>query len=152
VVDSDNPVLREFSDYPEMRFLDRFYPLPPLALAVALFLAGGWPWLVWGFCLPTVTLAHATFAINSVNHLWGSRRFATPDDSRNNFWTALLALGEGWHNNHHRFPRAARNGLYWWEIDPTWWTIRAMGALGLAREIQSVPARAYDARRTERAA
>jgi stearoyl-CoA desaturase (delta-9 desaturase) len=152
VVDPGNPVLREFSAYPEMRFLDRYYPLPPLALAVALFLAGGWPWLVWGFCLPTVTLAHATFAINSVNHLWGSRRFATPDDSRNNLWTALLTLGEGWHNNHHRFPRAARNGLYWWEIDPTWWTIRAMGALGLAREIQSVPAQAYDPRRTEYAA
>ena len=149
VVEPSNPVVREFSAYPEMRFLDRFYALPPLALAVGLFLAGGWPWLVWGFCLPTVTLAHATFAINSVNHLWGSRRFATPDDSRNNLWTALLTLGEGWHNNHHRFPRAARNGLYWWEIDPTWWAIRAMGALRLAREIQSVPAQAYDPRRTE---
>jgi stearoyl-CoA desaturase (delta-9 desaturase) len=146
VVDPGNPVLREFSAYPEMRFLDRYYALPPLALAVALSVAGGWPWLVWGFCLPTVTLAHATFAINSVNHLWGSRRFATPDDSRNNLWTALLTLGEGWHNNHHRFPRAARNGLYWWEIDPTWWTIRAMGALGLARDIHSVPAQAYDPR------
>jgi stearoyl-CoA desaturase (delta-9 desaturase) len=152
VVDPGNPVLREFSAYPEIRFLDRYYPLPPLALAVALFLAGGWPWLVWGFCLPTVTLAHATFAINSVNHMWGSRRFATPDDSRNNIWTALLTLGEGWHNNHHRFPRAARNGLYWWEVDPTWWTIRALGALGLARDIQPVPAQAYDLRRTEYAA
>ena len=150
--DPQNPVCQEFSAYPEMRFLDRFYALPPLALAAGLFLAGGWPWLVWGFCVPTVTLAHATFAINTVNHLWGSRRFATPDDSRNNLWTALLTLGEGWHNNHHRFPRAARNGLYWWEIDPTWWTIRALAALGLAWDVQPVPAQAYDPRRTEYAA
>ena len=148
VVDPGNPVALEFSVYPELRLLDRFYALPPLALAGALFLAGGWPWLVWGFCLPTVTLAHATFAINTVNHLWGSRRFATPDDSRNNLWTAILTLGEGWHNNHHRFPRAARNGHYWWEIDPTWWVIRALGAVGLAWDIQPVPAHAYDARRT----
>ena len=152
VVDPENPVVREFSAYTEMRLLDRFYALPPLALAAGLFLAGGWPWLVWGFCLPTFTLAHATFAINTVNHLWGSRRFATPDESRNNLWTALLTLGEGWHNNHHRFPRAARNGLYWWEVDPTWWTIRALGALGLAWNIQPVPAQAYDRRGKEHAA
>lgn len=151
-VDPSNPVVQEFAVFPEMRFLDRFYALPPLALALALFLAGGWPWLVWGYCLPTVTLAHATFAINTVNHLWGSRRFPTPDDSRNNRWTALLTLGEGWHNNHHRFPRAARSGLYWWELDPTWWTIRALGALGLASDIRPVPAHAYDTGRKERAA
>jgi stearoyl-CoA desaturase (delta-9 desaturase) len=142
-VDPQNPVVREFSAYPEMRWLDRFYGLPPAALALGLFLAGGWPWLVWGFCVPTVTLAHATFAINTVNHLWGSRRFATPDESRNNAWTALVTLGEGWHNNHHRFPRAARNGIYWWELDPTWWAIRLLAALGLAWDVKPVPGHAY---------
>ncbi|MET0556256.1 MAG: acyl-CoA desaturase [Vicinamibacteria bacterium] len=152
VVDPQNPVVRTFSAYPEMRLLDRFYGLPPLALAAALYLAGGWPWLVWGFCVPTVTLAHATFAINTVNHLWGSRRFATPDESRNNPWTALVTLGEGWHNNHHRFPRAARNGLYWWEVDPTWWTIRALAALGLAWDVRPVPGHAYEPRRVDEAA
>lgn len=151
-VDPENPVVREFSAYREMRLLDRFYGLPPLALAVALYFAGGWPWLVWGFCVPTVTLAHATFAINTVNHLWGSRRFATPDESRNNVWTALLTLGEGWHNNHHRFPRAARNGLYWWEVDPTWWAIRALAALGLAWDVRPVPDHAYRPRRMDEAA
>jgi stearoyl-CoA desaturase (Delta-9 desaturase) len=151
-VDPDNPVVREFSADREMRLLDRFYALPPLALAVALYLLGGWPVLVWGFCVPTVTLAHATFAINTVNHLWGSRRFATPDESRNNLWTALLTLGEGWHNNHHRFPRAARNGHYWWEIDPTWWTIRALAALGLAWDVRPVPDHAYGRPPAERAA
>jgi stearoyl-CoA desaturase (delta-9 desaturase) len=152
VVDASNPVVRDFSVFPEMRFLDRFHGLPPLALAVCLFLAGGWPWLAWGFCVPTVTLAHATFAINTVNHLWGSRRFETPDDSRNNPWTALFTLGEGWHNNHHRVPRAARNGFYWWELDPTWWTVRALGAMGLAWDIQHVPPHVYAEGTRERAA
>ena len=143
MVDEQNPVVREFSAFPEIRFIDRHYGLPPLALASLLFLGGGWPWLVWGFCVPTVTLAHATFAINSVNHLWGTRRFETPDGSRNNPWTALFTLGEGWHNNHHRFPRAARSGLYWWELDLTWWAIRLLGALGLAWDIRAVPSQAY---------
>ena len=122
-VSPDNPVVRRFARYPEIRFLERFYYVPPLLLAVGLFAVGGWPWLVWGFGLATTTAFHATFAINSVNHLWGTRRFATPDDSRNNLATALLALGEGWHNNHHRYPLAARNGFYWWELDATWWEI-----------------------------
>ena len=142
-VDESNPVVREFGPLPEMRFLDRFYGLPPVALALGLFLAGGWPWVVWGFCVPTVALAHATFAINSVNHLWGSRRFETPDDSRNNVWTALATLGEGWHNNHHRFPRAARQGLYWWEVDVTWWVILGLRALGVASDVKGAPAQAY---------
>ncbi len=86
-----------------------------------MYLIGGLPWLVWGFCLPTMTLAHATFAINTVNHMFGSRRFETLDESRNNPLTAFFAVGEGWHNNHHRYQRAARNGFYWWEFDPTWY-------------------------------
>ena len=108
-----------------------------------MYLVGGLPWLVWGFCVPTVTLAHATFAINTVNHLFGSRRFDTIDESRNNPVTALFAVGEGWHNNHHRYQRAARNGFYWWEFDPTWYVIRLMQAVGLAWDLQPVPARIY---------
>ena len=101
-----------------------------------MYLAGGFSWFVWGFCLPTMTLAHATFAINTVNHMFGSRRFDTIDESRNNPLTALFAAGEGWHNNHHRYQRAARNGFYWWEIDLTWYAIRAMAVLGLAWDLQ----------------
>jgi stearoyl-CoA desaturase (delta-9 desaturase) len=108
-----------------------------------MYLVGGLPWLVWGFCVPTVTLAHATFAINTVNHMFGSRRFETLDGSRNNWLTAVFAVGEGWHNNHHRYQRAARNGFYWWEFDPTWYVIRAMASVGLAWDVQSVPARVY---------
>jgi stearoyl-CoA desaturase (delta-9 desaturase) len=138
-----NPVLRDFGRVPEVAWLDRWYVVPPFALAVAMYAMGGLPWLVWGFCLPTMTLAHATFAINTVNHLWGSRRFETADESRNNPVTAVFAVGEGWHNNHHRYQRSARNGFYWWEFDPTWYVIRAMAAVGLAWDVQLVPERIY---------
>jgi stearoyl-CoA desaturase (delta-9 desaturase) len=142
-LETTNPVIRDFASAPEIAWLDRYYAVPPLILAVVLYLAGGVQWLVWGFCVPTVTLAHATFAINTVNHMFGSRRFETIDGSRNNWLTAVFAAGEGWHNNHHRYQRAARNGFYWWEFDPTWYVIRAMSAVGLAWHVQSVPARIY---------
>ena len=142
-LEASNPVVRDFSRAPEIVFLDRFFFLPPLMLAVTMYLVGGFPWLVWGFCLPTVTLAHATFAINTVNHMFGSRRFDTIDESRNNVVTAIFAAGEGWHNNHHRYQRAARNGFYWWEVDPTWYMIRLMVAVGLAWDAHPVPERIY---------
>ena len=150
-VEGTNPVIRDFSPVPEIAWLDKYFFVPPLLLAVGLALTGGLPWLVWGFCLPTMTLAHATFAINSVNHLFGSRRFETVDESRNNVVTALFAVGEGWHNNHHRYQRAARNGFYWWELDPTWYVIRAMAAVGLVWDVQQVPKRIYQEARAVKA-
>jgi stearoyl-CoA desaturase (delta-9 desaturase) len=146
-----NPVVRDFSKAPEILWLERLNPVPPAMFALAMYLIGGMPWLVWGFCLPTVTLAHATFAINTVNHMFGSRRFETRDESRNNPVTALFAAGEGWHNNHHRYQRAARNGFYWYEFDPTWYVIRAMQAVGLAWDVQAVPKRIYDEARAAKA-
>ena len=149
-LEATNPVVRDFSAAPEIAFLDRYFFVPPLLLATTMYLVGGFPWLVWGFCLPTMTLAHATFAINTVNHMFGSRRFDTIDESRNNPLTAFFAAGEGWHNNHHRYQRAARNGFYWWEIDLTWYAIRAMAVLGLAWDLQPVPERIYaEARATK---
>lgn len=139
-----NPVIRDFSRVPEIAWLDRWYVVPPALLAVALYLVGGYAWLVWGFSLATTTLAHATFSINTINHLWGTRRFETPDESRNNALTAFFAVGEGWHNNHHRYQRAARNGFYWWEIDLTWYVVAAMSWLGLAWNLQPVPPRIYE--------
>ncbi len=127
-LEPSNPVIRDFGKAPELALLERFFIVPPIVLAVAMYLIGGWAWLVYGFCLPTMTLAHATFCINTVNHMFGSRRFETVDESRNNAFTAFFAVGEGWHNNHHRYQRAARNGFYWWEFDLTWYTIRAMVA------------------------
>jgi stearoyl-CoA desaturase (delta-9 desaturase) len=149
-LEATNPVVRDFSAAPEIAFLDRYFFVPPLLLATTMYLVGGLSWLVWGFCLPTMTLAHATFAINTVNHMFGSRRFDTIDESRNNPLTALFAAGEGWHNNHHRYQRAARNGFYWWEIDLTWYAIRAMAVCGLAWDLQPVPDRIYaEARATK---
>jgi stearoyl-CoA desaturase (delta-9 desaturase) len=150
-IEPSNPVIRDFSAAPEIAWLDRLFFVPPLLLAVAMYLVGGLSWLVWGFCLPTMSLAHATFAINTVNHLFGSRRFDTIDESRNNVITALFAAGEGWHNNHHRYQRAARNGFYWWEVDPTWYVIRLMQAVGLAWDVQPVPARIYEEARSAKA-
>ena len=150
-VEATNPVIRDFSRVPELAWLEKYFFVPPLALAVTMFLIGGMPWLIWGFCLPTMTLAHATFAINTVNHMFGSRRFDTVDDSRNNLVTAVFAVGEGWHNNHHRFQRAARNGFYWWEFDPTWYVIRAMAAVGLVWDVQQVPKRIYEEARAVKA-
>ncbi len=143
-LEASNPVMRDFSKAPEIVWLNEYFFVPPLILAVALYLGGGMQWLIWGFCLPTMTLAHATFAINTVNHMFGSRRFDTIDESRNNIFTAFFAVGEGWHNNHHRYQRAARNGFYWWEFDPTWYVIRLMQVLGLVWGVQSVPARIYE--------
>jgi stearoyl-CoA desaturase (delta-9 desaturase) len=150
-VETGNAVVRDFGGAPEIVWLDRYYVVPPVILAAAMYLIGGFPWLVWGFCVPTVTLAHATFAINTINHLMGSRRFDTRDDSRNNVMTAIFAAGEGWHNNHHRFQRAARNGFFWWEFDPTWYVIRAMAAIGIAWDIQAVPERVYAEARARKA-
>jgi stearoyl-CoA desaturase (delta-9 desaturase) len=143
-LEASNPVMRDFSKAPELVWLNTYYFVPPLLLAIALYLLGGMPWLVWGFCLPTTTLAHSTFAINTVNHMFGTRRFETIDESRNNALTAFFAVGEGWHNNHHRFQRAARNGFYWWEFDPTWYVIRLMQAFGLVWDVQQVPSRIYE--------
>jgi stearoyl-CoA desaturase (delta-9 desaturase) len=143
-LDASNPVVRDFGKFPEIAWLEKYFIIPPTVMAVAMYLYGGWPWLVYGFCLPTMTLAHATFCINTVNHLFGSRRFETMDDSRNNPITAFFAVGEGWHNNHHRYQRAARNGFYWWEFDLTWYTMKAMAALGLVWDMQPVPARIYE--------
>jgi stearoyl-CoA desaturase (delta-9 desaturase) len=94
----------------------------------------------WGFCISTVALWHSTFAINSFAHRFGSRRYPTRDASRNNVWLALLTLGEGWHNNHHRYPAAARQGFYWWEVDVSWYGLRLLAALGVVSDLRTVPA------------
>jgi len=148
--------LRRVSDlarYPELRWLDRYDIAVPVLLAGAMCLIGavlhhtapslhtdGAQMLVWGFLISTVALFHATVTINSLAHRWGSRRFATRDDSRNNLWLALLTFGEGWHNNHHRFPGTARQGFLWWEIDLTWYGLRLMAMLGLIRGLRPLPA------------
>ena len=93
---------------------------------------------MWGFVVSTVLLFHGTFTINSVAHLWGSRRFDTADDSRNNFVLALITLGEGWHNNHHKFMYACQQGLRWWEVDVTYYALKILNWLGIARDLRGI--------------
>ena len=138
--------------YPELRFNEKFDWLPFLLLFAACFtmgefLASGYPeletngmqLLVWGGFVSSVFLYHATYSINSLAHLFGKRRFNTPDDSRNNFWLALLTLGEGWHNNHHRYPTATRQGFYRGEIDISFMLLNILAALGLVKNFRVVP-------------
>jgi len=117
-------------------FFNRLFWLPLVVLAVALLTLGGWSYLMWGIFFRVTFNFHATWLVNSATHMWGSRRFATRDDSTNNWWVALLTFGEGWHNNHHAHPTAARHGLAWYEIDLNWWGIRVMQFLGLAKAIK----------------
>ena len=118
--------------------LNDFYWIPQVVLGVALFAFGGWSMLFCGIFLRVVIGLHATWFVNSATHMWGTRRFDSADDSRNSWWVALLTWGEGWHNNHHAHPRAARHGLTWYEIDVNWYGIRALQMLGLAKDIKLI--------------
>ncbi len=116
-------------------WLSKYHWVSIIAVAVALLAWGGWSAVLWGIFLRTVLGLHATWLVNSATHLWGSRRFATRDDSRNNWWVALLTGGEGWHNNHHAHPVSARHGLAWYELDTNYYAIWTLKKLGLARDI-----------------
>jgi stearoyl-CoA desaturase (Delta-9 desaturase) len=140
--------------YRDLRFLDRYYLLPPAALAAGTFLLGlgleryapglgttGWQMLVWGFLVSTVLLYHGTFTVNSVAHLFGSRRYETRDNSRNNLFVALITLGEGWHNNHHFYPTSERQGFKWWELDVAHYTLRVLSWFGVVWDLRTPPGR-----------
>jgi stearoyl-CoA desaturase (delta-9 desaturase) len=133
---TDLKLVEDLARFPELRFLDRHDWIGPWALAIACTAIGGWSGLVVGFFLSTVLLWHATFAVNSFAHVFGRRRYTTGDTSRNSVVVALLAAGEGWHNNHHRYPRSARQGQRWWELDPTWWALRLAAAVGLVGDLR----------------
>jgi stearoyl-CoA desaturase (Delta-9 desaturase) len=144
----------DLARFRELRWLDRYDILVPVLLASVLYGTGvvlehvapelgttGWQLLIWGFFISTIVLFHATVTINSLAHRFGSRRFDTKDDSRNNLWLALITFGEGWHNNHHYYPGSARQGFRWWEIDLTYYGLRALQALGIVSHLRQVPAR-----------
>ncbi len=137
--------IKDFAKYPELRWINRWHLLPPIALAVALFLLGGWGLLVWGFFVSTVVLWHGTFTINSLSHVFGSRRYATTDTSKNNWLLALITLGEGWHNNHHFYMSTANQGFFWWEIDVSYYGLKALSWLGLIWDLRTPPAHVRDA-------
>ena len=121
---------------PFYRWLNTWHFVPLILSAIPLYMLGGLPMFLWGGPLRIVLGLHATWLVNSATHLWGSRRFNTRDDSRNNWWVAFLTMGEGWHNNHHAHPTSARHGLAWYEVDMTWMTIQLLDFLGLAKKVK----------------
>jgi stearoyl-CoA desaturase (delta-9 desaturase) len=149
-------LVKDLARFPEIRLLDKYHIIPPLLLLGALWIVGSacevyYPQLgtsasqliVWGFCISTTLLYHGTFCINSLAHLIGRPRFKTGDDSKNSFLLALITLGEGWHNNHHRYPGSERQGFYWWEIDISHYILRCLSFFGLVWELREPPARIY---------
>jgi len=138
--DTEYSRIPDLARYPELRWLNKWHVVPGVALAVGLFLVGGWHALIWGFFVSTVATWHGTFTINSLSHMWGSRRYSTSDDSRNNPVLAILTMGEGWHNNHHFYARSCRQGFFWWEIDLTYYVLKALSVVGIVWDIQVPPA------------
>lgn len=133
--------VKDLAKDPVHRLLQRCHVLLPLALAGLLYGLGevwggvGLSWLIWGIFVRTTYTYHATWLVNSATHMWGYRSYETKDDSTNLWWVGLLSFGEGWHNNHHAFPRSARHGLRWWEVDLTYLLIRLLSFVGLAKQV-----------------
>jgi stearoyl-CoA desaturase (delta-9 desaturase) len=147
-------LINDFAKYPEIRFLDRWDSLAPISVGVFCWVFGallhrfaprlgttGFQMFIWGFVISTVVLFHGVATINSLAHVFGSRRYKTTDTSRNNFLLAIITLGEGWHNNHHHHQNATRNGFFWWEIDITYYVIKAFSWMGLVWDLKAVPDR-----------
>jgi len=147
--DTDMERIKDFAKFPELRWLNKHYLVPPTMLAIATFLAGGWSMLVIGFFLSTVLVYHCTFFINSLTHLFGRRRYVTTDTSRNSFILAMLTLGEGWHNNHHYYQSSVNQGFYWWEIDISYYIVKMLSWVGLAHDLRGVPDHVRDANKLQ---
>ena len=138
--DTDYNRIRDFARFPELRWLNKYYLLPPIMLGTAVFFTLGASGLFFGFFASTVLLWHGTFTINSLSHVFGKRRFATTDHSRNNWLLAIITMGEGWHNNHHRYSGSTRQGFYWYEYDITFYILKMLSFVGLVWKLQPVPA------------
>ena len=139
---TDWELMKDFQKYPELRWLEKFDVVPGILTGVLCLLVGGWSGLFWGFFLGTVCLYHATFMVNSVCHLFGRRRFETTDRSRNNWLVAIVAMGEGWHNNHHHYPSAARQGFKWYEYDLSYMILKVLSWVGIVWDLRQPTPRA----------
>ena len=131
--------LREFAAYPEILWLNKYWIVPPLGLAAVLFLIGGLSWSFYGAVVSTVLLYHGTFAINSLTHVFGRRRYETTDTSKNSFLLALLTMGEGWHNNHHYYQSTANQGFFWWEVYFSYYLLKVLSWLGVVWDLRTPP-------------
>jgi len=136
---ADLAKVADLARYPELMWLHKHELGPAIVLAVLTFLIGGWSGLVVGFFWSTVAVYHGTFCINSLAHVHGTKRYVTGDDSRNNWLLALLTMGEGWHNNHHAYQASVRQGFRWWEIDPTYYLLKALSWCGVVWDMKSPP-------------
>ncbi len=131
--------IKDFAKYPELRWLNRHFMVPPVVVGFAVWAIWGWPGLIWGFLASTVALWHGTFTINSLSHVFGKQRYRTTDTSRNNVWLALLTMGEGWHNNHHYFQSSVRQGFFWWEIDASYYVLKVLSWFGVVWDLKMPP-------------
>jgi stearoyl-CoA desaturase (delta-9 desaturase) len=131
--------IADFARYPELMWLHRYELAPAFALAITCLLIAGWPGLFVGFFWSTVFVYHGTFSINSLAHVMGRKRYLTGDDSRNNWLLALFTMGEGWHNNHHAYQSSVRQGFKWWEIDPTFYVLKALSLVGIVWDLKLPP-------------
>lgn len=136
---TDFKQVRDLAKYPELVWLNKHWKFPVIALGLAVLLTLGWSGLFIGFGLSTVLCWHGTFTINSLSHVFGSRRYATTDTSRNNFLLAIITMGEGWHNNHHYYMGSTRQGFYWWQIDVTYYILKALSLVGIVWDLRPVP-------------
>jgi stearoyl-CoA desaturase (delta-9 desaturase) len=128
--------IADFGKYPELRFLDKYHWIPTVTVG-ALFLAiGGISAFLWGYVLTIICLYQASYCVNSLAHVYGSRRFNTTDESRNNLWLAIITLGEGWHNNHHHCKSSCRQGYKWYEIDMTFYLLTVLSWVGIVKDIR----------------
>jgi stearoyl-CoA desaturase (Delta-9 desaturase) len=137
--------IKDFAQYPELRWLNKYYFVPLISLAVVMFAIGSWPVLVWGFFVSTVLLWHGTFTINSLSHVFGSVRYQSTDDSKNNWLLALITCGEGWHNNHHYYQSTANQGFFWWEVDLSYYALKMLSWAGLVWDLRTPPVHVRDA-------
>lgn len=131
--------IRDMAKYPELRWLDRNDMIPVVAFATSFYLIGGWHALLWGFFVSTTLLWHGTFTINSLSHVLGRRRYETTDDSKNNWFLALLTMGEGWHNNHHYYMNSTNQGFFWWEVDMSYMILKGLSWLGIVWDLRKPP-------------
>lgn len=147
---TDLAKVKDLAKYPELVWLNEHWWVPGTLYAIATFALGGVPGLVWAWAVPIVLNWHGTFTINSLAHIYGSRRYDTTDGSRNNLWLALITHGEGWHNNHHHYQASTRQGFRWWEIDLTFYALKALSWVRVVRALHPVPAHIVAGQRKRR--
>jgi stearoyl-CoA desaturase (Delta-9 desaturase) len=142
--DYESKIIKDYFKYPELVFLDKYHWIAPLSYAIGLYAIGGWEWLVYGYAVATFFLGHGTWTINSLAHVIGKRRYETKDESKNNFILAIITMGEGWHNNHHHYAHSVNQGFYWYEVDLSYYILKALSWFGLVWDLKKPPVKVLD--------